>query len=46
MEVKFNVTGKERKHLAQILGEVTGAEVKYLGVPSCNYAVSYFTIDR
>lgn len=46
MEVKFNVTGKDRKRLVQIVGETTGAEVKYLGVPSCNYAVSYFTIDR
>ncbi|MFR1708887.1 MAG: virulence protein [Clostridium sp.] len=46
MEVKFNITGKERKSLAQAIGEITGAEVEYLGVPSCNYSVSYFTIDR
>lgn len=46
MEVKFNVKGKDRKQLAQTVGEITGAEVKYLGVPSCNYSVSYFTIDR
>lgn len=46
MEVKFNVTGKDRKQLAQIVGKITGEEVKYLGVPSCNYAVSQFTIDR
>lgn len=46
MEVKFNITGKERKSLAKAIGEITGAEVEYLGVPSCNYSVSYFTIDR
>lgn len=46
MEVKFNVTGKERKALVTAIAEITEATVTYKGVPSCNYEVDYFTIDR
>ena len=46
MEVKFNVTGKERKALVTAIAEITGAEARYKGVPSCAYEVDYFTIDR
>lgn len=46
MEVKFNVTGKERKALVTAIAEITGATATYKGVPSCNYEVDYFTIDR
>lgn len=46
MEVKFNVTGKERKALVTAIAEITGAAVTYKGVPSCAYEVDCFTIDR
>lgn len=46
MEVKFDVTGKERKALVTEIAEITGATATYKGVPSCNYEVDYFTIDR
>lgn len=46
MEVKFNVTGKERKALVTAIAEITGATATYKGVPSCAYEVDYFTIDR
>jgi len=46
MEVKFNVTGKERKALVTAIAEITGATATYNGVPSCAYEVDYFTIDR
>lgn len=46
MEVKFNVTGKERKALVIAIAEITGATATYKGVPSCAYEVDYFTIDR
>lgn len=46
MEVKFNVKGKDRKNLVTAISEITKAEVKYKGVPTCNYEVDYFTIDR
>ena len=46
MEVKFNVTGQERKALVTAIAEITGAEARYKGLPSCAYEVDYFTIDR
>jgi hypothetical protein len=46
MEVKFNVTGKERKALVTAIAEITETTATYKGVPSCNYEVDYFTIDR
>lgn len=46
MRVEFNRTGAERKALVRAVSEITGADAKYLGVPSCNYEVDYFTIDR
>lgn len=46
MEIKFNVTGKERKALVTAIAEITGATATYKGVPSCAYEIDYFTIDR
>lgn len=42
----YNVTGDERKRLVKAIAAYTGADAKYLGVPSCAYEVDYFTIDR
>ena len=39
-------TTVDRKALAQELAQVTGAEVKYLGVPSCAYKVGPYTINK
>ena len=39
-------TNMDRKALAQELAQVTGAEVKYLGVPSCAYKVGPYTINK
>lgn len=46
MEIKYGVTGKQRKALVDAIAEITGAKAIYKGVPSCNYEVDYFTIDR
>lgn len=46
MEVKFNVTGKERKALVNAIAEITETTATYKGVPSCAYEVDYYTIDR
>lgn len=46
MTIKFNVPGKERKHMVLTMSEWLGCEAKYLGVPSCAYQVDYFTIDK
>ena len=46
MEIKFNIEKRQRKALAQKIGELTGAEVKYLGVPGCRYQIDFFTLDK
>ena len=45
-EFNYNVTGLERKRLVQAISEITGAKVKYLGMPSAAYEVDYFTITK
>ena len=39
-------TTVDRKALAKELAQETGAEVKYLGVPSCAYKVGPYTINK
>jgi len=46
MEIKYNVTGKERKALVTAISEIIGEESKYLGVPSCAYEIDTFTVDK
>ena len=46
MEIKYNIEKKQRKALAQKIAEIIGAEVKYLGVPSCAYQIDIFTLSK
>ncbi|MDH6363110.1 hypothetical protein M2139_000085 [Enterococcus sp. PF1-24] len=46
MEVKFNVTGNERKALVSAISEITGTKSKYLGMPSMAYEIDYFKVDK
>jgi len=46
MEIRFNIEKSQRKALAQKIAELTGAEVTYLGVPSCAYAIDFFTLSK
>lgn len=46
MNIKFNIEKSQRKALAQKIGELTGSEVKYLGVPSCGYQIGGYTLDK
>lgn len=46
MNIRFNIEKSQRKALAQKIGELTGSEVKYLGVPSCAYEIGFFTLDK
>ena len=46
MNIKFNIEKSQRKSLAQKIGELTGSEVKYLGVPSCGYQIGAYTLDK
>jgi len=44
--LNYNVTGNDRKRLADKMAEILGCEAKYLGVPTFNYVVDYFTVDK
>ena len=46
MEIKLNIEKSQRKALAQKISEITGAEVKYLGVPSFAYEIGIFTVTQ
>jgi hypothetical protein len=46
MNIKFNIEKSQRKALAHKIGELTGSEVKYLGVPSCGYQIGAYTLDK
>ena len=46
MNIRFNIEKSQRKALAQKIGELTGSEVKYLGVPGCGYQIGAYTLDK
>lgn len=46
MKIRFNATGARRKALAEAVAELTGSEMRYLGVPTFAYALDYFIIER
>lgn len=46
MEIKYNVTGPDRKRLVQAIAQILESDTKYLGVPSCAYQVDNFTISK
>jgi ferredoxin len=45
-EIRYNVTGGERKRLVRAMGDFLEAEPKYLGAPSFAYENDYFTVDK
>lgn len=46
MEIRYNITGSERKRLADCIAGFLGYEKKYLGVPSCAYQVGYIEVSK
>lgn len=46
MTINYNVTGNERRRLADYIAGFLGCEKKYLGVPSCAYQVGYIMIKK
>lgn len=46
MELRFNVTGSERKALVEAIAEITGAKPKYMGMPSAAYQVDEYVIGK
>ena len=46
MTITINAQGAERKRLVQTISDWLGVPAKYCGVPTFNYEVDFFTIDR
>ena len=46
MRFEFNVTGSDRKELVTAMGEILDVKPKYMGMPSMNYEVDYFTVTQ
>ena len=42
MEIKYNLTGTERKALVKAVSNIIGKKSKYLGAPSKLYILSHF----
>ena len=45
-ELRYNLTGSDRKRLVTAMAEATGCAAKYKGAPTFAYEVDYFTIDK
>ncbi len=46
MELKYNVTGSDRKRLVTSMAKHLECSAKYLGMPTAAYQVDYFTVDK
>ncbi len=46
MELKYNVTGNDRKRLVTAIAEKMECAAKYMGAPTFAYKVDYITIDK
>ena len=46
MTIHCNVTGAERKRLAQALGEITFTEPVYMKAPTFAYVIGDYHIDK
>ena len=45
-ELRYNLTGNDRKQLVTVMAEILNCPAKYKGAPSFTYEVNYFTIDK
>lgn len=45
-ELRYNLTGSDRKRLVTSIAEILNSPAKYKGAPSFGYEVDYFTIDK
>lgn len=46
MMINYNVTGAERKRLADYISGFMGTEKKYLGAPTFAYQIGYLTVSK
>ena len=45
MEIRYNVTGSERKRLTRTIAKTLAVKAKYLGMPSMAYEIDTYTVD-
>jgi len=46
MRIEFDLSYTSKKALAHAVSEITGADCRYLGMPSGAYRIDYFTVNR
>lgn len=46
VNIRFNVSGSERKALVGIISEISGQEISYKGAPTFAYAVGNYIVDK
>ena len=46
MRFEFHVAGSDRKALVTAMAEILSVKAKYMGMPSMNYEVDYFTVTK
>ena len=46
MKIHYNVTGAERKRMAQVIGRMIDAEPVYMKVPTCAYKIGSITVEK
>lgn len=45
-EIRFDVKGQQRKAVANEIGDLLGKQVKYAGVPTCDYLIGQSRLDK
>ncbi len=46
MKIKYNAAGTRRKELVKVIADATGAQAKYMGMPTAAYEIDYFTVSK
>ncbi len=46
MKIKYNAAGTRRRELVKVIAEATGAQARYMGMPTAAYEIDYFTVTK
>ena len=46
MKIKYNAAGTRRKKLVKVIADTTGAQARYMGMPTAAYEIDYFTVTK
>ncbi len=46
MKIKYNAAGTRRKELVKVIADATGAQARYMGMPTAAYEIDYFTVTK